>query len=246
MSKDIKDRIDRILAQHDASKAAAERAHARSAIGQAQANVTGLQRFLWQFGHGVAWVWRAIGRPLAGIVVAILRWLLGWYIRLWTRLVTFTNEFGDRVFSYKRAGLMVLATFLGLYFASVIAQLAWDAGWYAYNGGWEQVYLRSPQELAGDPDADIHAVRGCQHGPSCSELDALYYRVRFKPFNLLWSLWTHGSNFYPDLVAAAVPTETSLCRAHTYGIRQRFLTRHLNWHPDLLSVECTPINRPQQ
>ncbi|HYI03622.1 MAG TPA: hypothetical protein VD858_01930, partial [Reyranella sp.] len=170
----------------------------------------------------------------------------GWYVRLWGRLVTVTNQYGDRVFSYKRAGIMVLATAFGLYFASVLAQLTWDAGWYAYNGGWEQVYLRSPQELAGHPGDDVHAVRGCEHGPSCTELDALYYRVRFKPFNLLWSLWAHGSVFYPDLVAAAVPTETSLCRAHTYGIRLRFITRHLNWHPDLLSVKCVPLERTLQ
>jgi hypothetical protein len=246
MSKEIKDRIDRILAQHDAAKESADREHARSAIGQAQTNITSLQRFLWQFAQGLAWIWRTIGRPVAAVVIAVAGWLFGWYVRLWGRLVTVTNQYGDRVFSYKRAGVMVLATVFGLLFASVLAQLTWDAGWYAYNGGWEQVYLRSPQELAGHPGEDVHAVRGCEHGPSCTELDALYYRVRFKPFNLLWSLWTHGSVFYPDLVAAAVPTETSLCRAHTYGIRVRFITRHLNWHPDLLSVKCVPLERAPQ
>jgi hypothetical protein len=244
MSKDVQSRIDRLLAQHDAAKQAADREHARSAIGQVQTNVTSLQRFLWQFAQGLAWVWRTVGQPVARVVGKILGWLLGWYIRLWGRLVTVRNEFGDRVFSYKRAGVMVLATIVGLLFASVLAQLAWDAGWYAANGRWEQVYLRSPQELPGD---DVHAVRGCEHGPSCDELDALYYRVRAKPFNLLWSLVVHGSVFYPDLVAAAVPTETSLCRAHTYGIRFRFLIRHLNWHPDVLSVKCVPLERtPQQ
>src|SRR5262249_25645435 len=106
--------------------------------------------------------------------------------------------------------------------------------------------LRSPQELAKHSEEDVHAVRGCEHAPSCTELDAVYYRVRFKLFNLLWSLWMHGSFFYPDLVAAAVPMETSVCRAHTYGIRKRFLTRHLDWHPDLLSVECVPLDRSLQ
>jgi hypothetical protein len=181
MSKETKDRIDRILAQHDAAKEAADREHARSAIGQAQTNISGLQRFLWQFAQGLAWIWRTIGRPLASSIIAIAGWLFGWYLRLWGRLVTVTNQYGDRVFSYKRAGVMVLATAFGLYFASVLAQLTWDAGWYAYNGGWEEVYLRSPQELMGHPGEDVHAVRGCEHGPSCTELDALYYRVRFKP-----------------------------------------------------------------
>lgn len=246
MNKESKDRIERILAQHDASKSANERAHARSAMGQVQTNITGLQRFLGQLGLALAWVWRGIGRPLAAFFFAVLQRLFGWYGRLWRRLVTTTNEFGDRVFSYKRAGATVLATILGLYSASMLGQLAWDAGWYAYNGKWERVYLRSPQELAGHPGEDVHAVRGCEHGPSCTELDAVYYRVRFKLFNVLWSLWAHGTFFYPDLVAAAVPTETSSCRAHTYGIRKRFLTRYLNWHPDLLSVECVPLERATQ
>ena len=168
MSKEIKDRIDRILAQHDAAKEAADRDHARSAIGQAQTNISGLQGFLWQFAQGLAWTWRNIGRPVAAVVIPAVGWLFGWYVRLWGRLVTVTNQYGDRVFSYKRAGVMVLATALGLYFASALAQLAWDAGWYAYNGGWEQVYLRSPQELSGHPGEDVHAVRGCEHSPSCT------------------------------------------------------------------------------
>lgn len=246
MSKDIKGRIDRILAEHDAAKEAAEREHARSAVGQAQTNISGLQNFLWQFGQGLKWTWRNIGHPVASVLIPVVGWMFGWYLRLWGRLVTVTNQYGDRVFSYKRAGVMVLVTAIGLYCASMLAQLAWDASWYAYNGRWEQVYLRSPQELSGHSGEDVHAVRGCEHGPSCTELDAVSYRVRFKLFNLLWSLWNHGSVFYPDLVAAAVPTETSSCRAHTYGIRKRFLTRHLNWHPDLLSVQCVPLERASQ
>lgn len=243
MSKETQDRIERLLAEHDAAKHSADREHARSTLGQAQTNIAGLQRFVGQAAQGVAWLWRAIGRPVSIFLLRALRFLFGWYLRLWGRLVTVTNQYGDRVFSYKRAGVMVLVTVIGLFMASVLAQLTWDAGWYAYNGRWEQVYLRSPQELQGHPGDDVHSVRGCEHSPGCTELDAVYYRVRFKLFNVLWSLWTHGSMFYPDLVAAAVPTETSYCRAHTYGIRKRFLTRHLNWHPDLLSVQCVPLAR---
>ena len=74
---------------------------------------------------------------------------------------------------------------------------------------------------------------------------ALYYRVRFKPFNLLWSLWTHGSVFYPDSWRRRCRPRPAYA-AHTYGIRKRFITRHLNWHPDLLSVKCVPLERAPQ
>ena len=50
-----------------------------------------------------------IGRPVAAVVIAVGGWLFGWYVRLWGRLVSVTNQYGDRVFSYKRAGIMVLA-----------------------------------------------------------------------------------------------------------------------------------------
>ena len=63
MSKEIKGRIDRILAQHDAAKELADREHARSAIGQAQTNISSLQRFLWQFAQGLAWISAPLAAP---------------------------------------------------------------------------------------------------------------------------------------------------------------------------------------
>lgn len=192
-------------------------------------------RFFAQVGSGLAWLWARIAAPRRWARVAlVLTWRA--YRRTWDRAVYARIE-GVRVFRPHRAALTILAT-VGLlwFFVFPLGELAGDSALYLATGRVnEPIYLRAPQEL--DPTTSVHAVRGC-HALPCDDADAVYFRIESDWFSNLWSL-AHGRGFFfPEYVAAAVPTETTRCVVSSFGIRLRGTVRLLNWFPQLLAVSC--------
>lgn len=209
---------------------------------RAETDLRAFGRFTYQLGAGFLWVRRWVLAPVWRAIWRAWKWIVRQYRRLWAYCVYKRMPDGRLLFSKTRAGLMVLATGVFLWFGLLDAlDFAWDCGVYALTAKVdEHIYLNGSQEINSWTGA--HTIEGCSRLP-CSDDDAIYFRTNGGWFNNLWSL-SHGKGFFlPEYVGAAVPYQTSQCLVTSYGFRFRFL-RYVNVYPDLLAVTCKPIEQP--
>lgn len=75
----------------------------------------------------------------------------------------------------------------------------------------------------------------------CTDENSIYFRIRATPFNEAWNVVHHGSLFFPDYLAAAIPVTVSRCTITTYGIRVKLFMRGTEIYPDLLESSCEPL-----
>lgn len=189
-------------------------------------------RFIYQFARAWVWVYENIWQPaVQRPVFRAVKWLFWHYRSFWEKVVYDKKGY----FSKTRAGLMLTATLGFLYIMPSTLFFAGDVLLFAATVEREEVYLTSSQEI--DMVQDIHNVEGCTTLP-CSEQSAIYLRVRPNFFNHVWSMFHHGSLFYPDYVAAVIPQGLTKCSILTYGIRVKVITRHWDAYPDLLDATC--------
>lgn len=237
----VSDRVER-LRRRTAEELARRRNQARfSTAGRAAEEAAATARFLGQVWLGITWVYEH-----SGWLGRSIRWLAArvWYGYrwLWDRAVYRHPAPGVRLVSKTRAGLMVLATWAFLWFATfpVLELVLWDSWMFTFfHHIDEPLYLRGPQGLNGVLD-ETHAIRGCRELP-CDETNSVYFRVENDLMSNLWSLAHLRGLSFPEYVAAAVPYETTLCRASSFGIRLRGTSRWLNYFPQLLDVSCGTI-----
>jgi hypothetical protein len=196
-------------------------------------------RFLYQLAHGLVWFYENVIRPVTRPFIRAAKWVYFRYRELWDWFV-YTKS-GH--FSRTRAGALVTLTVAFIYALPKAALLTYDAGLFLVTSKYEDTYLTFSQEIY--PDYDIHSVKGCEELP-CTDQNAIYYRVRPHYFHHLWSLYKHGSIFYPDFVAAAVPPGISKCHVLSYGFRIKILIRQFDIYQDLLEISCVQLQAPQR
>lgn len=193
-------------------------------------------RFIYQLAHGLVWFYENVFRRIARPFVRAAKWLYARYRAVWDWFVyTKTGHF-----SRVRAGALVTATVAMAYVTPHLALFVYDAGLFAATSRHESVYLTFSQEIY--PEYDIHSVKGCEALP-CDDQNAIYYRVRPHYFHQIWSVFKHGTLFYPDFVAAAVPPGVSKCQVLSYGFRIKFLIRQFDVYQDLLEISCVQLER---
>lgn len=196
-----------------------------------------IAKLAYQFTSSATWIWSNVVWPLFKIV----RWPFHKAFILYVKF--FWNRFAvDKAtgkFIKVRGGVTLLLTLAFLWFAALpLVGCVFDAGMYLATGRRETVYLTNSQEI--DPDNNVHSAQGCYALP-CDDSNSIYYRIRASLFNEVWSI-SHGYGiFYPDYVAAAIPSAVSKCDVTSYGIRLKFFMRSTDIYPDLIESVCTPL-----
>lgn len=153
-----------------------------------------------------------------------------WYSEKWNKYTH--DKYGD--FLYKKAAVMIAVTIVSLYVALGVAKFTFDLCYYLCTKKVETIYLSDSVEL--DSDASLWGVKGCPT-KDCDSDTALYFRIKITWFHAIWNLWTHHSIFFPDGIAAGIPTGQSKCEVLSYGLRYR-IVMIWNFYPQILQVKC--------
>lgn len=241
---DIISKIDRVLGAQNVHDLTHNKAYDESRSERMSKDIKGLRRFIFQFGVALHWIWKWTLKPIWRCISAFFKWIFVQYRKVWALTVYQRNQYGTLMLSKKRAGVFLLCTALFLWCSYSILGFTYDAVLYTttvkHN---ETFYLHGSQET--NVSGNIHSVKGCSKLP-CSDEDSLYFRVTPSLFNHVWSIFTDGSLFYPDYVAAAVPDVVNKCTITTYGIRLKLLVRNTDVYPELLKASCTPVSNGGQ
>jgi hypothetical protein len=240
MADSLADRIKR-LQEDIARNASAQRQRAyQSDIGKATRNIAAASWFFGGVALGFHWAWTNVVYPVWRQARRPFWWLIKQYVKLWNWVVIVRDPYGKPLFSKTRAGLMVVATLLfWIFLVDPIFDIAWNSALYMATARVnEEVILLSSQEV--DSDRNTHNIEGCLKFP-CSDADSLYFRVRASLFNNVWNI-VHGKGlFYPDYLAAAIPTVPSRCVITSYGFRANMILRNLNTFPEVLEVKSCDV-----
>jgi hypothetical protein len=182
-------------------------------------------------------------RPAGRFPFKPVTWLWRLFRLLWDKTVYREDEYRNRLFSKRRAGVFLLvAAVFAWYVAVPTAVFLFDVALYLATAKRNEiVYLTNSQEIL--PQENEHSVQGCHELP-CTDENSIYYRIRATYFNEAWSIFNGRGLFFPDYVAAAVPVSISSCRITSYGLRVKLLMRGFDMYPDLLAAECTPVGQP--
>lgn len=237
---DLQAEIEKIKHSSETFKYNHTKSQKTSQFGRVSADVTKFQAFFFGVLSGLFWIFSKIVKPiLLKVTGPIGRYLLNQYIKLWNKVVFKKDEYNLPIFSQIRAGIMILATGVFLWYLLIPSvHLVVDTGiYFATVQKNETTFLNGSQELNYNDGS--HAIEGCSRLP-CSSSDAFYMRTTSSWFNDIWSIIHTGWFFYPDQVASGIPYDISECKVTTYGIRLRIFGRSLTY-PNLLSYTCIPV-----
>jgi len=236
----LKDEIDRLKSKIEDRAYQGEKEDAASFATQRRNDVTSLHRFLAQVAVALMWIYAHLLAPVARALSVPARILWRWYRLAWDKVVYVEDKYRNRLFSKTRAGAFLAASLVFAWFVFIPALVfAFDLGLYFLTVKKDEVvYLTNSQEII--PEENVHSIQGC-HDLPCTDENSVYFRIRATYFNEAWSL-VHGHGlFFPDYVAAAVPLSISRCIITSYGIRLKFIMRGLDFYPDVLRTECSPL-----
>lgn len=197
-------------------------------------------RLAYQFTSAATWIWqKVIWRAYKVVRWPVVRLFRFYLWAVWNR---FAKDPDTGLFSQWRGGATLAVTLLFLWFAvAPILEFFFDVGMYVATYRYrETIYLTNSQEI--DPVNNVHSAQGCTHLP-CSDANSVYFRIRGNLFNEAWSLWNGYGFFYPDYVAAAIPSAVSKCEVTSYGVRFKLFMRSTEIYPDLLESVCTPLSK---
>ena len=229
----------------EAAEQALRRKQKHSAAGQIERHVTGLHQTALQVLAGLKWIYSRVLAPLA--THRWVRALLRAYQRLWSKMVYTVDADGDRVFSKGRAGAMIAATLVALWFTPAVlgtlVELVWDTAWMvtSYRSG-EVWYLGKSQEL--DPEGHVFSAQGCG-SVSCTDQTSIYFRIKPSLAHHIWSLVRNRNVFFPEFVAAGIQNDVNKCNVTAYGARWNLLVRNWDIYPQILSVDCIPVTEAE-
>ncbi len=161
--------------------------------------------------------------------------ILRTYKKIWIALTH--NKYDE--FVYKRGVAVIIGTAISCFAALVIVFVAFDCAYYLATNKTENIYLSQSEEIY--PDDNIWGVKGC-YTPECDSTSALYFRIKPSFFNHLWNMTENGHVFFPDIIAATVPTGQAFCEVTSYGLRFRILMM-FNIYPSILEVNCKKTGR---
>jgi hypothetical protein len=236
--------IDIELRAIKAARDAAKRAENRFFMSQLRNRIGSTVGFWWGFIRAWLWVWNKTIRPILRFFGSIFSWVWMQYKFLWNRITYVKDKFGDRRFSVPRGGIMLITTFIFMWYL-LIPLLGFAADGFLYIATvrkGETVWLSNSYEIY--PDSDIHAVQGCYISEGCSDSESVYFRVSPSLFNEIWSLWNGKGLFFPDLISAAVPpSDWTECIITRYGFRAKLLMGLADIYPKLLEVTCQKTSK---
>jgi hypothetical protein len=214
----------------------------RSGVGQISRQVSDTVETYNQVTGTISWLYANIlypcfSHPWAGAPFRLYR-------KIWNKCVYSVDKDGDRQFSKKRGGLMVLGTLFFLWILpgiiSVTAELVWDTSrmMTSYHKG-DVIYLGRSQEI--DPKGNIFSAQGCEQ-IRCTDQTGFYFRIKPSLAHHIWSLWHNGNFFFPDFVTAGIQNDINKCTVTSYGSRGKFIIRNWEIYPQILAVDCVPVS----
>jgi len=151
-----------------------------------------------------------------------------WYNTLWKKYCY--DKYGD--FLWKHSFYMILITIVNIYVFICFLGFILDLGYYLCTKKIETVYLSDSVEL----EDDLWGAKGCPT-KNCNSSNALYFRIKNTWFNNLWNIIHHKQIFFPDGIAAGIPTGQTECKVVSYGLRYRIIMI-FNYYPQILEVNC--------
>lgn len=201
--------------------------------------------------------WAQVTRSAWYLWVTFLYPIYSWFYRsmlaifwrpfrkVWDKLAYYTTKKGDRKFSTVRGAGVLASTALFLVLAYQAIFIAFDFGLYLATVKTDEiVYLSNAQEIDGD--SNLHSAQGClapANGTEfeCDSVNSLYFRIDGNYFNQAWSLFHHGTLFFPDYVAAAIAPGWHVCTVTSYGVRLKLFMKTWDIYPYLLSATCGKV-----
>jgi hypothetical protein len=240
MAETLADKIRRLQAEMAARAATQKQRAYQSGTAKTARDIASATWFFASLSMGLHWAWVHFVWPVWRQVRRPLWWIAGRYVALWNWFVIVRDPYGKPTFSKTRAGVMVIATIgFWIFLLDPCLELVANSALYALTSHVdEEVILLSSQEV--DTNHNTHNIEGCWKFP-CSDSDSLYFRVKGGLFNNVWNI-VHGKGmFYPDYVAAAIPTVPSRCIITSYGFRANLILRSLNAFPEVLEVKSCDV-----
>lgn len=219
-------------------------------------NLSFFRRLLYNIKEGYLGFHQKFLVPLWTIFGPVLTRAGRLYGRFWNRFVYRTSKAtGERELSRARAGIAVALTiaalsiftptYLGNAVRFVSIEPFFDGFLMLVSKRVDTFYLNSTEEV--DPDGNVHSVRGCRREGQCSELDAVYFRIKPRLSHDMWKLINTGNPIYvPDHVVAPIAPGVNRCEVIYYGYRMTSswisrLLRSLEVYPIMLDAKCTYI-----
>jgi hypothetical protein len=236
------ERLQRTL---NATEESRRRKQKQSAAAGVERQVTSVHHAFVRSVAAVQWIWANVVSP-----VVTHRWLgalFRGYGRLWRRFVYRVDADGDPQFSKSRAGGIVIATAVALWFLPAflggVAELVWDTAWmtttYRSDETW---YLGKSQEL--DHVNNVFSAQGCA-SVNCSDQTSIYFRIKPSLAHHVWSLVRNHNVFFPEFIAAGIQNDVNKCRVIAYGARWKLLVRNWDMYPQILAVTCVPVTEDE-
>jgi hypothetical protein len=187
------------------------------------------------------WLKTNIGEPLWAIANPLIGRACRAYGRMWNKRAYVTDADGDRVFSKKRAGIIILASaFAAAAAYEAVPETARSiafATWWATTNKTEYLVMNKADPSKGSS----FVATGCHSWP-CDSDNTIDFQIDDSAFHDIHRLITHREMFYPSFIAAAVPAVPSACEIDYYGSRGKVLARWGHFYPRLFDVKtCLPI-----
>jgi len=232
------ERLQRTL---QATEDSLRRKHKQTAAAGVERQVTSVHQAFVQTVAAAQWIWANVISPV--VTHPWLGALFRWYGRVWRRIVYRLDADGDPQFSKSRAGGMVIATAIALWFLPAflggLVELVWDTAWMTttYHSD-ETWYLGKSQEL--DHVNNVFSAQGCA-SVNCSDQTSIYFRIKPSLAHHVWSLVRNHNVFFPEFIAAGIQNDVNKCHVIAYGARWKLLVRNWDMYPQILAVDCVPV-----
>lgn len=246
---DFLKRLDRLE-----KKAARGSAHAEDAlnnpnegaagVGDFLARLGSLGRFFETIGFAAKSVWINVLRPVWQTVEPIASWIGRKYRdKIWNRFAYSTAPDGGRVFSSKRASIVVVSTAAVLVMAVPIARgtytLGLDSFKMAFTMRTATVYLHTPDSHLDN----TYSVKGCVTLGECDPEDVVYYNIESSFLRHLWTLVNKGALYVPKRIVGTIsPDSNNKCVVKIYGAYYEKTMLQIGIYPELLDVSCMRVS----
>lgn len=243
---DNEKRIDQILRELDQVNTEELANEAKSVVNKTKNFFNPFHYFWVQITTSALYIWNKFLRPVWGFMYDFgIGFIWRPFRKVWDKLA-FSEVDGKRVFNKKKgASILMVAAFL-FYFMINILSFFWHTTLYFTTARVDEiVYLSNAQEV--DPENNIFSVQGCEYTAnaggnfSCSQDESLYFRIEPTEFAQVWSLFSQGTIFYPDYIAAPIAPGWQKCTITSYGFRIKTMIRRFEIYPEMLSARCGPI-----
>jgi len=184
-------------------------------------------------------VWDNVGKPVWRFMEPAVGGIYRFYRdNIWPMAYT-TNAEGEKVFSPKKAGVVLTATFMAAAMLVPTANLAYEGMMMGTTMRTQTVYLHT----VNDHNDGSYSIKGCDNLTQCETKDSAYYNVDTSIARHLWSLFNKGSLFVPRrLVGTVAPDGNNRCEIKVYGAYYEKFMQNFENYPELLDITCVRVD----